>query len=38
MFCASISDDYIRQDTLEKLYQKAKENDLDMLSFGGYKF
>lgn len=32
------SDDYIRQDTLEKLYQKAKENDLDMLSFGGTNF
>lgn len=32
------ADDYIRQDTLEILYNQAQENDLDMLSFSGTNF
>ena len=32
------ADDYIRCDTLEILYNQAKENDLDMLSFSGTNF
>ena len=32
------SDDLIREDTCEKLYKNAKENNLDMLCFLGYNF
>jgi len=32
------SDDYIRKDSLELVYKKAKNMDLDMLSFGGTNF
>ncbi len=32
------SDDLIKEDTCEKLYKKAKLNDLDMLCFSGYNF
>ena len=32
------SDDYLRTDALQLLTEKAQENDLDMLTFGGYNF
>ena len=32
------SDDLIKDDTCEKLYNKMSENNLDMLSFSGYNF